>query len=109
MGYLYLAIAVVAEFIATNALKASEEFTKLGPSLAVVLGYSVAFYCLSVVLKTLPVGVTYAIWSGAGIVLIAVVAAVWFKQIPDTPAIIGMALIATGVLVINVFSKTISH
>ena len=109
MGYLYLAIAIIAEVIATNALKASEEFTRLGPSIIVVLGYGAAFYFLSLVLKTIPVGVAYAIWSGMGIVLIAIVAAIMFKQVPDIPAIVGMVLIVSGVVVINVFSKTVSH
>ena len=109
MGYLYLTIAIVAEVIATNALKASEEFTRLGPIIIVVLGYGTAFYFLSLVLKTIPVGVAYAIWSGVGIVLIAIVAAIIFKQVPDLPAIVGMALIVSGVIVINVFSKTVSH
>ena len=109
MGYLYLAIAIIAEVIATNALKASEEFTRLGPSIIVVLGYGAAFYFLSLVLKTIPVGVAYAIWSGMGIVLIAIVAAIMFKQVPDIPAIVGMVLIVSGVVVINVFSKAVSH
>jgi len=109
MGYLYLAIAIVAEVIATNALKASDEFTRLTPSVIVVLGYGIAFYCLSLVLKTISVGVAYAIWAGMGIVLVAVVAAVMFKQVPDLPAIIGMLLIISGVVVIQVFSRTIHH
>ena len=109
MGYLYLAAAIVAEVIATNALKASEEFTKLAPSVIVVLGYGTAFYFLSLVLKTIPVGIAYAIWSGVGIVLIAIVAAIVFKQVPDMPAIVGMGLIVCGVVVINVFSKTVGH
>jgi len=109
MGYLYLTVAIIAEVIATNALKASDEFTKLLPSVVVVIGYGIAFYCLSLVLKTIPVGVTYAIWSGLGIVLITVVAAIVFRQIPDVPAIIGMVLIIAGVVVMNVFSKTVVH
>jgi small multidrug resistance pump len=109
MGYLYLAIAIIAEVFATNALKASEQFTKLGPSIFVVVGYGTAFYFLSLVLKTIPVGVAYAIWSGVGIVLIAIAAAIMFKQVPDIPAIVGMALIVSGVIVIYVFSKTVSH
>ena len=109
MGYLYLTIAIIAEVIATNALKASEEFTRLIPSIIVVVGYGTAFYFLSLVLKVIPVGIAYAIWSGMGIVLVAVVAAILFKQIPDWPAIIGMILIITGVLFINIFSKTINH
>lgn len=109
MGYWYLAIAIIAEVIATNALKASNEFTKLIPSLIVVVGYGTAFYFLSLVLKTISIGVAYAIWSGMGVVLVSIVAAVLFKQIPDLPAIIGMGLIVSGVVVMHVFSKTISH
>lgn len=107
MGYWYLAIAIIAEVIATNALKASDEFTKLIPSIIVVVGYGTAFYFLSLVLKTISIGVAYAIWSGMGIVLVSVVAAVLFKQVPDLPAIIGMGLIVSGVVVMHVFSKTI--
>ena len=109
MGYWYLTIAIIAEVIATSALKASGEFTKLVPSIIVITGYGVAFYFLALVLKTIPVGIAYAIWCGMGIVLIAIVAAIIFKQIPDVPALIGMALIISGVVVINVFSKTVSN
>jgi len=109
MAYLYLAIAIVAEVAATSAFKASAEFTRLLPSVVVVIGYGVAFYFLTLVLRTLPIGISYAIWSGVGIVLVSVVGAVLFKQIPDTPAIVGMGLIIAGVVVINVFSKTINH
>ncbi len=109
IGFIYLSIAIVAEVIGTSALKASEEFSKLWPSLIVIAGYGVAFYFLSLVLKTVPVGVAYAIWSGVGIVLIALVGALLFKQVPDTPAMIGMGLIIAGVVVMNVFSKTVSH
>ena len=109
MGYVYLAIAIVAEVTATNALKSSQGFTKLVPSLIVVCGYGAAFYFLSLVLETISVGIAYAIWAGMGIVLVAIVAALVFKQIPDLPAIIGMALIISGVVVINVFSKTTAH
>lgn len=108
-AFTYLAIAIISEVIATSALKASNEFTRLIPSLVVVIGYSIAFYCLALVLRTIPVGLSYAIWSGLGIVLITLVGAVVYKQIPDTAALIGMALIIAGVVVINVFSKTISH
>jgi len=109
MGYLYLSIAILAEVIATSALKASEQFSKLGPGILVIVGYGVSFYFLSLVLKTIPVGITYAIWSGIGIILIAIAGAIFFKQIPDVPAIIGMALIIAGVVVINVFSQTVSN
>ncbi|MDP0498277.1 MAG: multidrug efflux SMR transporter [Verrucomicrobiota bacterium JB024] len=108
-GYLYLIVAVAAEVIATSALKMTHQFTRLVPSVVVVLGYAVAFYCLSQVLKTIPVGLAYAIWSGLGIVLVTVVGTVLFKQIPDLAAIIGMVLIVAGVVVINVFSKTTVH
>ncbi len=109
IGFVYLSVAIVAEVIGTSALKASEEFSKLWPSLIVIVGYGIAFYFLSLVLKTVPVGVAYAIWSGVGIVLIAIVGALVFKQVPDTPAMIGMGLIIAGVVVMNFFSKTISH
>jgi len=104
-----LAIAIVAEVGATSALKASEEFTRLIPSLIVIIGYGVAFYFMTLVLRSIPVGITYAIWAGMGIVLVALVGAVLYKQIPDLPAVIGMGLIVAGVIVINIFSKTISH
>ena len=109
MAYLYLAVAIIAEIIATSALKASEEFTKLVPSAIVIIGYGVACYCLTLVLRNIPVGITYAIWAGLGIVLIAIVGAVLFRQVPDIPAVLGMTLIVSGVVVINVFSKTVSH
>jgi small multidrug resistance pump len=109
MAYLYLAIAIAAEVAGTSALKASEEFTKLLPSLIVVVGYGISFYFLALVLRTLPTGITYAIWSGVGIVLITIISVLLYKQIPDLPAIIGMGLIISGVAVIHVFSKTVSH
>lgn len=109
MAYIYLAIAIVAEVAATSALKASEEFTRLIPSLIVIVGYAIAFYLLTLVLRTIPVGITYAVWAGAGIVLVAIAGAVLYKQIPDTPALIGIGLIVAGVVVINAFSKTIGH
>jgi len=109
MTYLYLAIAIIAEVAATSALKASEEFTNLVPSIIVVVGYMLAFYCMALVLKVMPVGITYAIWSGLGIVLVTIVGVFLYKQTPDIPAIIGMGLIVLGVVVINVFSKTVSH
>ena len=109
MGYAYLAVAIFAEVIATSALKASNEFTRLWPSVLVVLGYGIAFYFLSMVLKTIPVGVAYAIWSGLGIALITLVGAVVYKQVPDLPAFAGMALIVLGVIVIYCFSKTSGH
>ncbi|MCE1242421.1 SMR family transporter [Oryzomicrobium sp.] len=109
MHYLYLALAIVTEVIATSLMPLTEGFTRLWPSLAVAVGYGVAFYCLSLTLKALPIGVIYAIWSGAGIALIAIVGAVFFKQSLDTPALIGIGLIVAGVLVLNLFSKTLPH
>ena len=109
MTYLYLTMAIVAEVAATSALKASEQFTRLIPNLIVIVGYGAAFYLLTLVLRTIPVGITYAVWAGLGIVLVTLVGAVLYKQIPDMPAVIGMGLIVAGVVVINVFSKTIGH
>ena len=108
-GYAWLAIAIVAEVIGTSTLKASEGFTRLLPSLVTTVGYGVAFYCLSHSMKTVPVGVGYAIWSGVGVVLITAIAWVAFKQRLDLPALAGMGLIVSGVLVINLFSKSVTH
>ena len=104
--YLILFLAIVFETVATSFLKQSEQFTKLVPSVLTVLGYAAAFYCLSVVLKSIPVGIAYAIWSGVGIVLTAIVAYFAFDQKIDTAGLIGIALIISGVLVINLFSQT---
>jgi len=109
MAYMYLAIAILAEVVATSALKASAEFTQLVPSILVVVGYSAAFYFMMLTLRTIPVGITYAIWSGLGIVLVAAVAAVLYKQIPDLAAMLGMGLIIAGVVVIQLFSKIVQH
>ena len=109
MTYIYFAAAIISEVIATSALKASEQFTKLMPSLIVIVGYCISFYLVTLVLKTIPVGITYAIWAGAGIVLVASVGAILYKQIPDLPAVIGMVFIIAGVVIINVYSKTFVH
>lgn len=109
MGYFYLAIAIIAEVLGTSALKASEEFTKPIPSIAVVIGYGIAFYFLSLVLKTMPVGMAYAIWSGLGIVLITIVGIVVFNQKVDLPAVIGMSFIVCGVIIMNLFSNSVAH
>lgn len=108
-NWLILLLAIVAETIGTSALKASEGFTKLLPSVLVVVGYGLAFYCLSLTLKTIPIGIAYAVWSGIGIVLITLVGMVLYKQVPDAPALLGLLLILAGVVVINVFSKTSAH
>ena len=107
--YLILFLAIVFETVATSFLKQSEQFTRLVPSVLTVLGYAAAFYCLSVVLKNIPVGIAYAIWSGVGIILIALIGFFVFKQHLDLAAIIGLALIIAGVVVINVFSNSVSH
>lgn len=108
-SWLFLGIAIVAEVAATSSLKASEGFTKLWPSLFVVMGYAVAFYFLSLTLKVIPLGISYAIWAGLGIVLMAVVGWLIFGQKLDLAGIFGMALIILGVVVINVFSKVNMH
>ena len=108
-NFFFLGIAIIFEIIATSALKKSEQFTQIIPSIITIVGYFAAFYFLSFAIRTIPVGIAYAIWSGFGIVLITIIGAVFFKQIPDLPAIIGLALIMIGVVVINVFSKTTAH
>lgn len=108
-AWIFLSIAILSEVIATSFLKESNEFSRLWPSFIVIAGYMTAFYFLSLVLKTIPVGVVYAIWSGVGIALIALVAWVAFGQSLDVPAIIGVVLIITGVLVISLFSNTVTH
>jgi small multidrug resistance pump len=107
--YLLLLVAIVAEVIATSALKASESFTRPIPSIVVVAGYAVAFTCLSMTLKTLPLGVAYAIWSGVGTALVAVVGWLYYRQHLDLPAILGLSLIIAGTLVLNLFSKVAAH
>lgn len=109
IAYAYLAVAIIAEVIATSALKAANGFTVLIPSIITVTGYVIAFFFLSLTLKTMPVGVAYAIWSGLGIVAVSVIAFVLYKQVLDLPAMLGMGLILAGVLVINLFSKTAAH
>ncbi|MGC4367465.1 SMR family transporter [Hydrogenophaga sp. R2] len=108
-AWLALGIAIAAEVIGTSALKASVGFTRFWPSVLVVVSYAVAFYSLSLVLKTIPVGVAYAVWSGLGIVLITLAAFVLFGQRIDTAGLIGMGLIVAGVLVLNLFSKAAAH
>ncbi len=109
MNWTYLGIAIVSEVIATSALKAADGFTKWMPSTLVVIGYASAFYFLSLTLRAIPVGIVYAIWSGVGIVLVAIVGLVVYKQTLDLPAIVGMALIVAGVAVMQLFSKAIAH
>lgn len=107
--WLLLGASILAETIATSALRASEGFTKTTPSLVVVAGYGIAFYFLSQTLGKIPVGVAYAVWSGLGIVLITLAAWLLYGQKPDFPAVLGMTLIIAGVIVMNLFSKTTAH
>ncbi len=109
MAYVFLALAIVSEVIATLALKKSDGFSDITFSIICITGYIAAFYFLSIVLKTVPVGIAYAIWAGMGIFLIALLSAIFFQEVPDFPAVIGMLLILTGVVVINAFSKTAAH
>ena len=108
-AWLLLAGAIVAEVVATSALKASEGFTRAAPALLVVLGYALAFYLLALTLRSIPVGVAYAIWSGLGIVLIAAVGWLFYGQRLDAPALIGMSLIVVGVLLMNLSSTSAGH
>jgi small multidrug resistance pump len=108
-AYLFLVVAVMAEVIATTALARSDGFTRLWPSVITTVGYATAFGLLTVPLQVMPTGIVYAIWSGLGIVLIALVAWIWAKQSLDPAAQIGLALIVAGVAVINLFSTTVSH
>lgn len=105
--WIYLAFAIIAEVVGTSFLKQAEGFTRLWPSVTVIIAYVVAFYFLSLTLKTLPVGIAYAVWAGAGVALIAMVGFVFFGQLLDWPALIGIALIVLGVAVINLFSTAI--
>lgn len=109
MHWLTLVIAIIAEVIGTSALKEAEGFTKLIPSLVVAISYAVAFYCLSLTVKTMSTSIVYAVWSGAGVALICTYAWVFKGEKLDLPAIIGVALIVSGVIVINIFSKMSAH
>lgn len=106
ISYLYLAIAIIAEVIATSALKASNGFNVLTPSIVTIIGYSIALFFLSLTMKTIPMGIAYAIWSGAGIILISTVGLIVYKQSLDLPALIGLSFMILGIVIINVFSKT---
>lgn len=109
MKYLYLALAIIFEIIGSSFMKASDGFTKLLPAVIVAIAYLICFYFLSQALKFIPLGVAYAIWGGLGIVLTAIISVIVFKQSLDTPAIIGIILIVAGVVVMNFFSKSVSH
>lgn len=109
MAFVFLALAIVAEVVATSALKASEGFSRLWPSVTVVVGYGLAFYLLALVLRTMPVGIAYAFWAGLGIVLVTLVGILVYGEKPDLPALLGLAMIVGGVVVIQVFSSVSSH
>ena len=109
MNWMFLSIAIVAEVIATSALKAADGFSRVGPSLVVVAGYGIAFYFLSLALRGIPVGIAYAVWSGVGIVLISVIGWLAFGQTLDAAAMLGIGLIMAGVIVLNVFSRSSVH
>ncbi|MGB8857165.1 MAG: multidrug efflux SMR transporter [Burkholderiales bacterium] len=108
MQWIFLSFAIVAEVIATTALRAADGFTRVTPALIVVAGYATSFYFLSLTLRTIPMGVTYAIWSGVGIVLISIAGFVIYNQRLDAAALTGIGLILAGVLVMQLFSKTLS-
>ena len=108
-NWLFLFVSIVSEVVATSALKSSEGFSRFWPSVIVVIGYSIAFYCLALTLRVIPMGVVYAIWSGIGVVLITLVGWFLFEQKLDLPAVLGIGLVAAGVVVMNVFSKTMGH
>ena len=109
LNYAYLAISIIAEVIATSALKASEGFTRLWPSAVVAIGYAISFYFLALTLKVLPVGIVYAIWSGVGIILISAIGWVLYGQKLDAAALTGMSLILAGVLIVNLLSSSTGH
>lgn len=109
MSYLYLAIAIVSEVIATSALKASKEFQEWLPSLVVIIGYSAAFYFMTLAMRQLPIGVVYASWSGLGIVLVAAVGYFYYNEPLNTGTVLGMLLIIAGVIMMNLYSKGNLH
>jgi small multidrug resistance pump len=109
LNWLFLGIAIVSEVIATSALRSTGNFTRLWPSLLVLAGYGSAFYFLTLTLNTIPIGIAYAVWSGIGIVLITLVGWFMYQQHIDTAGLIGIALILAGVVVINVFSNSVTH
>ena len=109
MHYIFLFAAVLAETIGTSALQASQQFTRLGPSVVVVVAYAISFYLLSLTLKYMPVGIMYAMWSGLGIILIAIIGWLVFSQKLDMPAVIGIGLILAGIVIIQLFSNSAHH
>lgn len=108
-AYIYLFFAILAETIGTTALQASQQFTRLLPSLLVVVAYAISFYLLAMALRSIPVGIAYAVWSGLGIVFIAAIGFLVFGQKLDLPAVLGMGMILAGILVIHLFSRAAPH
>jgi small multidrug resistance pump len=108
-AYIYLFFAILAETIGTVALQASQQFTRIGPSIVVVIGYALSFYLLAITLKTMNLGIVYAIWSGLGIVMIAGIAYLVYGQKLDLPAILGLGMILGGIVIIHLFSSTATH
>ncbi|HOU93835.1 MAG TPA: SMR family transporter [Polyangiaceae bacterium] len=109
VSYLFMAAAILSEVVATTALKATEGFTRLWPTLLSLAGYGAAFYCLSRTMDHIPVGVTYAVWAGAGLVMITLLAWALYGQRPDLPAVLGMACIGAGIIVMGLFSESFAH
>ncbi|MDM1048738.1 MULTISPECIES: DMT family transporter [Sphingobacterium] len=109
MKYLFLALAIISEVVGSSFLNASQQFTKPIPAIVTVVAYGLCFYFLSIALKTIPLGMAYAIWGGLGIILTAIVSVVIFRHSLDLPAVLGIMLIVAGVVVLNVFSKSMSH
>lgn len=108
-SWLFLAVAIVAEVIATSSLKASDGFTRPWPSMLVIVGFGIAFYLLALTLRVIPMGIAYAVWSGVGLVLITLIGWIVFGQKLDPPAFVGIGLIICGVVVMNVFSHAVAH
>ncbi len=109
MSYIYLAVAIIFEVIGTSALKVSEEFTRLVPGVVVVIGYGISFYFMALAFRTIPIGIAYAVWSGFGMVLVALIGVIVYKQILDAPAVIGMILVIAGVAIMHLYSKVLIH
>ena len=109
MNYVYLFTAILCEVVATSALKAAEGFSRFWPSVIVIVGYGLAFYCLSLTMRSIPIGIAYAIWSGVGVALVSLAGWVIYHQSLDSAALVGIALIVAGVVVLNLFSKAVPH
>jgi len=109
MSYFYLAIAIAAKVAGTSILKVTEEFKKLIPTTFLVIFYRISFWLMTLALRDVPLGIVYAVWSGLGIVLVAIIGAFVYKEVPDLASMIGMALIISGVIVMHLFSKSIQH